>query len=76
MIKILSFTSIPCYDILRNSERLKHFEAPSNNLVKIIGKGEKQNPYVVRISFLLLNLLLAGSNILLKYALMCNIRSF
>nr|WP_300848502.1 DUF4209 domain-containing protein [uncultured Schaedlerella sp.] len=36
VIKILSFTSIPCYDILRNSERLKHFEEPSKNAVKII----------------------------------------
>lgn len=43
VIKILSFTSIPCYDILRNSERLKHFEEPSENAVKIVGKGEKQN---------------------------------
>lgn len=44
VIKILSFTSVPCYDILRNSERLKHFEEPSENAVKIVGKGEKQNP--------------------------------
>jgi len=42
VIKILSFTSVSCYKILRNSERLKHFEEPSENALKIINKGEKQ----------------------------------
>lgn len=44
VVKILSFTSVPCYEILRNSERLKHFEKPSENALKIINKEEKQKP--------------------------------
>ena len=38
VIKILSFTSISCYEILKNSEKLKHFEEPSENALKIIDK--------------------------------------
>lgn len=41
VIKILSFTSISCYEILKNSEKLKHFEKPSENALKIIDKREK-----------------------------------
>ncbi len=41
VIKILSFTSASCYKILKNSERLKHFEKPSENALKIIDKREK-----------------------------------
>lgn len=41
VIKILSFTSISCYEILKNSEILKHFEKPSENALKIIDKREK-----------------------------------
>ncbi len=41
VIKILSFTSVSCYKILRNSERLKQFEKPDENALKIIEKREK-----------------------------------
>lgn len=41
VIKILSFTSVSCYKILKNSERLKYFEKPSENALKIIDKREK-----------------------------------
>lgn len=42
VIKLLSFTSVSCYKILKNSEKLKHFEKPSENALKIINKEEKQ----------------------------------
>ncbi len=41
VIKILSFTSVSCYKILRNSERLKQFEKPDENALKIIEKRKK-----------------------------------
>lgn len=41
VIKILSFTSVSCYKILKNSEKLKHFEKPSKNTLKVINKREK-----------------------------------
>ncbi len=41
VIKILSFTSVSCYKILRNSERLKHFEKPNENALRIIDRREK-----------------------------------
>ena len=36
VIKLLSFTSAPCYQILKNSEKLKHFEMPSKDALKVI----------------------------------------
>lgn len=41
VIKLLSFTSVSCYKILKNSERLKYFEKPGENALKIIDKREK-----------------------------------
>lgn len=39
VIKLLTYTSVPCYKILRNSEKLKHFEMPSKDVLKIIQKN-------------------------------------
>ena len=36
VIKLLSFTSVSCYQILKNSEKLKHFEMPSKEALKVI----------------------------------------
>ena len=36
VIKLLSFTSASCYQILKNSEKLKHFEMPSKEALKVI----------------------------------------
>lgn len=36
VIKLLSFTSAPCYQILKNSEKLKHFEMPSRDALRVI----------------------------------------
>ena len=36
VIKLLSLTSASCYQILKNSEKLKHFEIPSKDTLKII----------------------------------------
>ncbi len=36
VIKLLSLTSHSCYQILKNSEKLKHFEMPSKNAFKVI----------------------------------------
>ena len=36
VIKLLSLTSSPYYQILKNSEKLKHFEIPSKDTLKII----------------------------------------
>lgn len=36
VIKLLSYTSVPCYKILRNSEKLKHFAVPKKDALKII----------------------------------------
>ena len=41
VIKLLSFTSVSCYKILKNSEKLKYFEKPGENALKIIDKREK-----------------------------------
>ena len=40
VIKVLSFTSVSYYKILRNSEKLKHFEEPSKGSLKVIDKRE------------------------------------
>lgn len=36
VIKLLTYTSVPCYKLLRNSEKLKHFEMPSKDTLKVI----------------------------------------
>lgn len=36
VIKLLSLTSASCYQILRNSEKLKHFEMPRKDALKVI----------------------------------------
>ena len=36
VIKLLSFTSASCYQILKSSEKLKHFEMPSKDALKVI----------------------------------------
>lgn len=36
VIKLLSLTSSPYYQILKNSEKLKHFKIPSKDTLKII----------------------------------------
>lgn len=36
VIKLLSLTSHSCYQIFKNSEKLKHFEMPSKNAFKVI----------------------------------------
>lgn len=41
VIKLLSYTSFSCYKILKNSEKLAHYEAPSKNAVKIIHKKKQ-----------------------------------
>jgi hypothetical protein len=38
VIKLLSFTSVPCYTILKNSEKLKHFEKLGKDALKVIKK--------------------------------------
>lgn len=38
VIKLLTYTAVPCYKILKNSEKLKHFEMPSKD---ILNKTEK-----------------------------------
>jgi hypothetical protein len=38
VIKLLSYTSVPCYTIWKNSEKLKHFEEPSKDALKVIKK--------------------------------------
>lgn len=42
VIKLLTYTSAPCYKIFRNSERLQHFEMPSKDALKVIEKDERQ----------------------------------
>lgn len=44
VIKLLSYTSISCYEILRNNEKLKHYEMPSKDALKIIRKKNSPNP--------------------------------
>lgn len=36
VIKLLSLTSASCYQILKNSEKLKHFEMPRKDVLKVI----------------------------------------
>ena len=36
VIKLLSLTSISCYQILKNSKKLKHFEVPKKDALKVI----------------------------------------
>ena len=36
VIKLLSLTSASCYQILKNSEKLKHFEMPRKDALKVI----------------------------------------
>ena len=36
VIKLLSFTSVSCYQILKNSKKLKHFEVPKKDALKVI----------------------------------------
>ena len=36
VIKLLSLTSSSCYQILKNSEKLKHFEMPDKDVLKVI----------------------------------------
>lgn len=36
VIKLLSYTSVPCYKVLRNSEKLKHFAVLKKDTLKII----------------------------------------
>ena len=36
VIKLLSLTSFSCYQILKSSEKLKHFEMPSKDALKVI----------------------------------------
>ena len=36
VIKLLSLTSSSCYQILKNSEKLKHFEMPDNDALKVV----------------------------------------
>ena len=36
VIKLLSLTSVSCYQILKNSEKLKHFEMPRKDALKVI----------------------------------------
>lgn len=36
VIKLLSLTSAPCYQILKNSEKLKHFKVPREDALKVI----------------------------------------
>ncbi len=43
VIKLLTYTSVPCYKILRNSEKLKHFEMPSKDALKIVQKNKNEN---------------------------------
>lgn len=43
VIKLLSYTSISCYEILRNNEKLKHYEMPSKDALKIIRKKNSPN---------------------------------
>lgn len=40
VIKLLAYTSAPCYRILKNSQKLKHFETPSKDAPKVIKKDE------------------------------------
>lgn len=39
VIKLLSLTSASCYQILKNSEKLKHFEMPRKDALKVIRRG-------------------------------------
>ena len=36
VIKLLSLTSSSCYQILKNSEKLKHFEMPDKDALKVV----------------------------------------
>lgn len=36
VIKLLSLTSVSCYQILKNSEKLKHFQMPRKDALKVI----------------------------------------
>ena len=36
VIKLLSLTSSSCYRILKNSEKLKHFEMPDKDALKVV----------------------------------------
>lgn len=36
VIKLLSLTSVSCYQILKNSKKLKHFEVPKKDALKVI----------------------------------------
>lgn len=41
VIKLLSYTSLPCYEILKNSEKLRCFEIPPKGSMKAVKKGVK-----------------------------------
>lgn len=36
VIKLLTYTSAPCYKLLKNSEKLKNFEIPSKDVLKVV----------------------------------------
>ena len=40
VIKLLTYTSAPCYKILKNSEKLKNFKEPDKNALKVIRKSK------------------------------------
>ena len=40
VIKLLSYTSLPCYEILKNSEKSRHFEMPPKVTLKAMGREE------------------------------------
>lgn len=39
VIKLLTYTSVPCYKILKNSKKLKYFEVPNKDALKVIKKN-------------------------------------
>lgn len=39
VIKLLTYTSASCYKILKSSEKLKHFEAPTRDTLKVISQN-------------------------------------
>lgn len=43
LIKLLTYTSVPCYNILRNSEKLKCFEMPGKDALKIVRQDKSEN---------------------------------
>lgn len=36
VIKLLLLTSVSCYQILKNSKKLKHFEVPKKDVLNVI----------------------------------------